>query len=372
MKWGFADITYDGRPRPSCDRRTRTSVVRCLSHLLIVIACLSGTLTAEDRVTLIPEGAVDPVILIGSVEEYTGQLLLLKRPGADTPDRYPANSIQSVNTWRSAIHEQGITELNAGTNPLAEQSLLKALTDEPRDWMKREILSQLVRCAIRRGDWSTAATRFLQISNEDAATPHWNVAPIQWAPQALGDGPKTLARGWLKETDSPARLLAASWLLLDPVYGEAAEKQLDDLARDPNTIISNLARPQLWRVRLGLELSEMEVQKWRTEVRRMPRSLRAGPQYLVGRGLLQRREPGAAAAEFLWLPEVYSDNEDLSARALVDAAGALEQTGQTEAALTLYDRVISQYPWSPWANEARQIRSVLSSPADSSENPARE
>lgn len=341
----------------------------------LLIAVLWGWfgagLIAEDRVTLTPEGAVDPVILIGSVEEYTGQELLLKRPGLDTPDRYPANSIQSVQTWRSAIHEQGIAELLAGTNPQAEQSLLKALSEEPRDWMKREILSLLVRCAIRRGDWSSAATRFLQISNEDAKTPHWNIAPIQWAPQTMGGETKTLARSWLKETDSPARLLAASWLLLDPVYGEAAEKQLDDLARDPNSCISNLARPQLWRVRLGLELSEMEVQKWRMEVRRLPRSLRAGPQYLIGRGLLQRREPGAAAAEFLWLPQVYNDNEDLSARALVDAAGALEKTGQTEAAMTLYDSAISKYPWSSGANEARHARSVLSSPDDSSENPGR-
>lgn len=332
---------------------------------------LGSGLMAEDRVTLIPDGAVDPVILIGSVEEYTGRELVLKRPGIDTPNRYPASSIQSVVTWRSAIHEQGIAELLGGTSPQAEQSLLKALKDEPRDWMKREIISLLVRCAIRRGDWSTAATRFLQITNEDPATPHWNIAPIQWAPQAIGDGPKTLARSWLKEPNSPARLLAASWLLLDPVYGEAAEKQLDDLARDPNSSISNLARPQLWRVRLGLDLSEIEVQKWRTEVRRMPRSLRAGPQYLIGRGLLQRREPGAAAAEFLWLPQVYNDNEELSARALVDAAAALEKTGQTRAALALYDSVLARYPWSPGANEARQARSVLSSPADSSENPAR-
>lgn len=103
----------------------------------------------------------------------------------------------------------------------------------------------------------------------------------------------------------------------------------------------------------------------------MPRSLRAGPQYLVGRGLLQRSEPAAAAAELLWLPMVYNDHEDLSARALVDAAGALEQTGQVNAALTLYDSVITQYAWSPWANEARQARSVLSSPVDSSDNPVR-
>jgi hypothetical protein len=358
-------LWYDAPRRPS------RSVTLC-SMVWVFVACLGGTLCAEDRVTLIPAGAVDPVILIGSIEDYTGLELVLLRPGVASSDRYPANTIQSVQTWRSPMHEQGISELDAGTTSLAEQSLLQALKDEPRDWVKREILALLVRCAIRRHDWGTAGTRFLQITKQDAATPHWNIAPIQWAPQSLGDNPKTMARAWLNGTDPSSRLLAASWLLLDPVSGETAHQKLDDLARDPNRIINSYARSQLWRLRLGLELSELEVEKWRKEVRRMPRSFRAGPQYLVGRGLLQRSEPGAAAAELLWLPMVYHENEDLSARALVDAAGALEQTGQTQAALTLYDSVVARYGWSPWASEARHARSVLSSPADSSENPPRE
>ncbi len=352
----------------------RRSLRLCMSRIALCIdfvVGVAGLTTADDRVTLIPDGAVDPVVVIGSIEDYTGEELLIQRPGTTVADRYPASNIVSVQTWRSAIHVQGIAEFNADETAAAEQSLLKSLQDEPRDWMKREILSQLVRCAMRRGDWGTAGTWFLQITDDDPSSRHWNIAPIQWAPQSLGDNQKTLARGWMKSSDSPAQLLAASWLLVDPIYGEAAEKKLDDLARDSNAIIAPLARAQLWRLRLGLDLNELEVQKWRQEVRRIPRSLRAGPQYLVGRGLLQRSEPAAAAAELLWLPMVYQDNEDLSARALVDAAGAFEKTGRTREAITLYDRVIEQYGWSPWANAARNARSVLSSPADSGENPAR-
>lgn len=336
--------------------------------IAFLAGCLIASAAADDRVMLIPEGAVDPVILIGSVEDYTGEVLVLQRAGQAVGDRYPAPAIQSVQTWRSAIHEQGLAEFAAGSNAPAEQSLLKALKDEPRDWMKREILSQLVRCAVRRGDWGTAGARFLQIANQDPTSPHWNVAPIHWAPHSMGDSQKTLARTWLKESDASYRLIASSWLLLDPVYGEVAEKQLDDLARDPNPIVSNLARAQLWRLRLGLELSELEIQKWQLEVRRLPRTLRAGPQYLVGRGLLQRNEPQAAAAELLWLSTVYTDHEELSARALVEAAGAIEKSGQTNDALTLYNEVIERFEWSSWANEARAARSVLSSPSDSGEN----
>ena len=341
------------------------SGVQCVVSIFRSLACVIAVIcscSAEDRVTLIPEGAVDPVVLIGSVEDFTGEELVIRRNGVASADRFSASTIQSVQTWKSAVYEQGVAELQAAETPAAEQSLLKALREEPRDWVKREILSMLVRCAIRQGDWGTAGTRFLQITNQDPKSPHWNIAPILWAPQPLGDHQKTLARAWINEPNSPTRLLAASWLLQDPVYGEAAEKKLDDLARDANGIVASLARSQLWRMRLGLELSELEIHKWQHEVRRMPRELRAGPQYLVGRGFLQRSEPGAGAAELLWLSMVYVDNEDLSARALVDAAGALEKTGQSQAAISLYSRIIERFAWSPWANEARNARSVLSSP----------
>ena len=339
-----------------------------LLAITLLASCIAAASGAEDRVTIIPEGALDPVVLIGSVEEYTGEELVLKRPEQPVGDRYPASTVQSVQTWRSALHEQALTEFSEGRNAPAEQSFLKALPEEPRDWMQREILAHLVRCAIRRGDGATAGTRFLQITKQDPLTPHWNIAPILWAPRSMGDSQKTLARTWLKESDAPASLLAASWLLVDPVYGEAAEKQLGELARHSNRVISSLARTQLWRLKLGLAISEIEVQKWQREVRRMPRPLRAGPQYLVARGLFQRNEPGPAAAELLWLATVYTDNEDLSARALVEAAGAIEKSGQTKDAWALYTQAIKRFGWSPWANEARAARSVLSSPANSREN----
>ncbi len=320
---------------------------------------------------MIPVGAVDPVIMVGTVEDLTGEVLILTRMGQTVADRFPASSVRAVQTWRSATHEQALKEIETGLNAEAELSLQKALREETRDWMQREILAQLVRCGIRRGDWGFSGATFLKITPEDPTTQFWNIAPIQWAPQSMGDGQKTLARSWLKETDAPSRMLAASWLLLDPVYGELAQKQMDDLARDPNRIIASLARAQQWRLRLGQEISELEIEKWQREVRRLPRPLRSGPQYLVGRGLLQRNETRLAAAELLWLSTVYTDHEDLSARAIVEAASVLEKSGQTNDAITLYTSVIEKYAWSSWSNEAHAARSVLSSPANSGENAER-
>ena len=325
--------------------------------------------TADDRVTLIPEGSNDPVVIVGTVEDFSGAELIIQRAGAPSPDHFPSARIISVQTWHTAAHDQGLAELAQGKTPLAEQTLLKALRDDPRDWVQREIQAALLQCALRRGDWGTAGTRFLKITNQDPRTRHWNVAPLIWAPQSLGDGDKTLARGWLQLPEPPARLLAASWLLLDPAYGEVAEKKLNEAARDSNSIVATLARSQLWRLRMGPDLNEIEIAKWRQEIRRMPQLLRAGPQYLLGRGLLQRQEHAAAAGELMWLPTVYRDNEELTARAMSDAGQALSKLAKTREALTVYDELIARYPWSPWASEAREARSVLSHSPDSSDNP---
>lgn len=320
---------------------------------------------------LIPDGAVDPVVVIGQIEDVTGEVLLIKRMGQTVADRYAASTIQSVQTWRSPLHEQGLKEFEAGDNAKAELSLQKALHEESRDWMQREILAQLIRCEIRRADWGEAGTMFLKITRDDPTTQFWNVAPLQWAPLSMGDSQKALARNWIKDTDPAHRFLAASWLLLDPVFGEIAQKQLDELARGSNRIIAPLARAQQWRLRLGQELSEIEIQKWQRDVRRLPRGFRAGPNYLVARALVQRHEQRAAVAELLWLSTVYTDHEELTPRALVEAASILEKSGQPEDALALYNQVIEDYAWSPWYSEAHAARSVLSSPANSGENAKR-
>ena len=325
--------------------------------------------SADDRVTLIPEGGNDPVVLIGSIEYYSGTELVIQRTGAPSADHFPSGRVISVQTWHTAPHDQGLAELAEGKTALAEQTLLKALRDDPRDWVQREILAALIQCAIRRGDWGTAGTRFQKITSHDPLSRHWNIAPLVWAPQTLGDGDKTLARSWMQQSDSPSKLLAASWLLLDPIYGEAAEKKLNESARDSNSIVASLSRSQIWRLRMGPELHEIEIAKWRQEIRRLPKPLRAGPQYLLGRGLLQRQEHAAAAGELMWLPTVYRENEELTARAMSDAGQALSKLGKSREALTVYDELISKYPWSSWASEAREARSVLSHSADSSDNP---
>jgi len=344
----------------------RASLIACVLASPLVL--FSSPLAAEDRATLIPEGGTDPVIIIGTVEDFSGSELVIRRKGSDGSDHFTADRVLTVQTWHTTAHDQGAKELREGKTALAEQTLLKAVRDETRDWVQRDILALLVQCVLRRADWGTAGSRFLEIARHDPLTRHWSVAPLVWAPQTFSEADKDLARGWLSATGLPERLLGASWLLFDPELGDSAEKKFLELTRESNSVVSSLARSQLWRLRMVPDLSDVEVAKWRSEVRRLPRSIRSGPQYLLGRGLMTRREYAAAASELLWIPTVYHENEVLSARSLSDAGLSLTKTGKVREALVAYDELISRFPWSPWASEARDARSVLSHSNGSGEN----
>ncbi|RLS58979.1 MAG: hypothetical protein DWH91_01225 [Planctomycetota bacterium] len=341
---------------------------RCLFLVGWLLSGGGSSLFADDRVTLIPEGAVDPVVIVGTVENYTGESLIIRRNGVPN-DRYPASSVVSVETLRMPKHDQGLELFQAGEIAMAEATLQAGLREEPREWVQREVLAELVRCAIRQGNLDAAGTYFQRITKDDPTTRHWKVAPLTWAPQAMAEGQRALARSWFDSPASSERLMAASWLLLDTVYGHTAETKLKDLSRDTNRVVSALARCQLWRLQMGTPLDEVELARWRRDVRKLPQELRAGPHYLVGKALMQRREPTLAAAEFLWLPMVYREPEDLAARALLDASRALESVGQTVDAIALLDRLDRNYRWSASAAEGRQARSVLSSEGNSDKNP---
>jgi hypothetical protein len=112
-----------------------------------------------------------------------------------------------------------------------------------------------------------------------------------------------------------------------PIWRSAA---LDDLARAPDSHLQSLAQSQLWRLRLSAgDVSASELQMWRQQVTAMPPAIRSGPLYILGRTAANRSDMEQAAADWLWLPLVYDDDEPLAARACVDAAGALSRLGRT-------------------------------------------
>lgn len=81
--------------------------------------------------------------------------------------------------------------------------------------------------------------------------------------------------------------------------------------------------------------------------------------YLIGRAHSLRHEHDRAAIAFLWVPLVYGEDELLSARAMLDAADALVESGQRRGAVRLYQELITRYAHTSFARDAAAAMSNL-------------
>lgn len=305
-----------------------------------------GKVGAQDRVTFRPRDEAAPITMTGEILDYTGRRLTI-RPRGGTPQSIPAGNVVAVKTYYDPAHLEGLDLLNHGNVEQAREKFNEALKRDKRDWVIREILSWLVRCAYREGDLLGAIAYFREIVKSDPLTRHWGVAPLVWTPQPIGEQLRSEGRRLLTGDRASDRLLGASLLLLDPDYGEAAERQIRNLSSETNPRISGLARAQRWRLILASrDVSENILASWKGQIDYLPEQIRGGPQYLLARGYEIRGEDRRAAAEYLWIPLVYSDHDLLAVRALIDAAQASQRSGLMHEAEVLYRELQSRYPWS--------------------------
>ncbi len=345
-----------------CFRRT---MGRVLVALLMMGAAPSFAQRPDvagqgDRVTVsLPDGA-GRIVVTGEVLDYTGRGLRLRAKSGGTPRDYPANQVLDVSTVQTPRHAEGMTHFHEGRLPEAKAAFEAALDDEPRAWVRREILAMLVRCALRQGDLSMAGARFQLLARSDPDTPHYRLAPLRWESTDAPADLKLAARIWKGQQGDAAKLLAASVLLLDQGDGRDAERALGDLSANVNESIRTLAAAQLWRKELSTKnIDREEVDRWHRKVEEMPEGLRGGPYYVVGTAHRIRREYDRAAACLMWLPVVYADAPLLAARAGVEAGDSLARIGQRDEARAIYREVAERFKGTPFAREAADALEAL-------------
>jgi TolA-binding protein len=323
--------------------------------VVILVSCCCIEAGAEDRVTVLPKFASRPIIEIGDITEFNGRRIVIRVRSGNPIRSYSADEVQHIETHYTPQHERGLAAFEAGDLAAAEREFDQALQQEPRGWVQEELRAWLVRCAIRRGDRAAAGTQFARLLENNTDTRHWGVAPLVWAPETIGDALRGEARVWLASRVEGTRLLGASVLLLDANFGTAARTEIERLSKSLDVNVQALARGQSWRLKLiEGEPSAYELATWRQRIDGMSARLRAGPMYLLGRAAALASDSEQAAADWLWLPLVYHDDEHLAARACLEAADALSRLGRTTEAETLYREVVERFGWSPFADEARQ------------------
>ncbi len=332
-----------------------------LLSCMILLAAISmlihagGTAgVAEDRVTYRPSGSLRPITMVGDIIDSTGRELQMMTLNGN-PQRISADDIITIKTHYDPSHLAGIEAYTAGRLEDAASYFITAYDREPREWVDREIAAWLVRCRLQQGDLASAIASFRSIINTDPYSRHWGIAPLIWSPMSISESVRKSVRSMLVSSRNGERLLAASILLFDGVSGKLAERELNDLASDPNPRISKLARAQLWRVAIAKsQVTENILQGWRDQIELLPEPLRPGPQYLLGRGYAHLGEPRLAAAEFLKLTIIYTNHEALTSRATLEAAQAIERTGLTHEADLLYRELLIRFPTTSESTIARE------------------
>jgi TolA-binding protein len=155
-------------------------------------------------------------------------------------------------------------------------------------------------------------------------------------------------------------------------YGEAMALLQQGRANDAEQLLRQIVRAQdserlVASARLGLARIAEENGSL-DEAQRLYRQVaeadaddesEAEARYRLGRLLRQSGNPNQAITELERIPALFSGYPSWIARSYLEQARAYEQLGQNGEAQRLYDRVISRYGDTPFAEEARTAREAL-------------
>ena len=330
------------------------------SHLqLCFLLILAGnqTVAAQYSDEVVQRGSTpgSRITIRCQIIDYTGSKLTYKQSSANQPNELRSSNVITIRTAQTTAQKEGIKAFSEGKTRDAEFQFTEAVNAEPRVWMRREILSMMVRCALKRNDYLTAGSRFQLLFESDSETAHINLIPLLWNDAAAEGEARDAAVSWLNDERPIARLMAASWLFFDPDYSEKSLAVFNELARSPGDRIKQLASWQRLRfqIRAG-DVTDFNLERWDTNLSKLEPALRAGPVFLLGRGYVVRQDFEIAAATFLKVPLVYDSEHPLCAESMVEAARALTRIGLRNDAAKLYSEVLDRYDYAAVSEAARQ------------------
>ncbi|MCA9270329.1 MAG: hypothetical protein KDA41_17730 [Planctomycetales bacterium] len=297
--------------------------------------------------------AGSPRRVVGEITEYTGRELLIRTAGG-RENRIASDRIDEVFFTKGERHVDGDELFAERKYSEALARYQQAISDEPRTWVRREILAQMVWCQRGLGNDRLAATTFLLIVESDPTTPHFDAIPLAWRPMTLDLAAERQAVAWLNDQANPAaRLIAASWLLSGPAETRnEAKRTLDLLTNDRSPYVAPLAAAQLWRTQLVLA-SAADAERWRVAIERLPPTLRGGPYYLLGQLLARHQDFIGAALALMRVPVHYSRERALAAEALLSAADALERAAMPDESRQCLRELTEQFGETQAAAAAR-------------------
>jgi hypothetical protein len=285
-----------------------------------------------DHVLVEPDDPRDPPTKIeGTILERTGSAVTIETaPGRS--QEIPGEKVVAVEATKSEGQRKAEELLAKHQFREAFEALVDAETKEPREWVKREILALAAIARREQGDRLGAAKFGLYLLENDPASPYAEALPLVWRDEPLGIPERDAAKAWFDEESEPAQLLAASWLLADPEFAEAAQAKLKTLSASIDRMIATLAKLQLARRDPSQSPADLAAL-----IDKLPTVVKAGPYWLLGREHERAGDIAAARIAYLRCGLGYRYPRELVASALVAAArsGSEETPGSEQAAAPL-------------------------------------
>lgn len=322
-------------------RRPLLLLLFALSSILIQ----SPSVQAVDRVVLQQPATGGQIAITGTIIDYTGESLTIRPRQGGTISRHLASDVVEISTDYLPDHQLAIDLLARGDWKAARAQLTTVLDQEDRLWVRRIILSQLVRASSSLDDPLAAGRYFAALVQSDPLTVHASVAPLDWMDEVPADALHQQARQWLKGPHRLIRLMGASYLLRDDELGPQAVAELQQIVRSDDVAARTLAQGQLWKHRLSaLELTDVEVARWEETILGWPEGLQPGPWTVIARGYEHFGLWPQAAAAWIRLPVTFPESPSLAAYAGLRGAIAFQEAGKFPAAITIAREVAHRFP----------------------------
>jgi len=331
----------------------RQSLFAIILSAVALLAADVSTVLSEDIVTIVSgrPGKETTRRLFGEITDIRGGKVHLLRNGrTETIDEA---KVIRFETQYLPPHIEGKRQFKAANYQGALTLLREAASAEDRNWVRRDILAQIVACRYNLGQADVACETFRIIYGADNSTRHLHAAPLAWRSERATPALHAKASQWLKEDDNgAAQLMAASWLLSGPNRQAAIEK-LNALTDNDDTRIAKLAQAQLWRTKL-VTARETDAAVWQASIDRLPENLRGGPYYLLGQLYSRLKKPERASLAFLRTPVLFPHQRPLCEQSLLAAARELETMNRLEEARLVYREFISTFPGSLFEEEVKE------------------
>ena len=285
----------------------------------------------------------------GEVIDYTGRQLVVRLDDGRELKR-PGQHVVSIETEWPKAKAEGDRFFDEQQFAEAREKYVTAIRKEDRPWARRMIVARIVACYRESNQLEPAGKLFIALVREDPDTPYFDQIPLTWLP---GDAPaqSETALQWMREENPVAALLGASHLVTTNQRAAALDRLLQ-MTLDKDARIRSLAEAQRWRVEIP-SANDEQLAEWEREVATYPESLRAGPYWLLGRGLAQHGQNDRAVLALLRVPVFYPAARSLAVDALFTAALLMEKQGDRSGATRLREELVTKYPQTNLAAEAR-------------------